>query len=114
MKVIKIVTTFRSKYMNLITSQTLIWHFAFCSAAQAAIKEEKEAEEAVAKEIKAAEDEAEAMVDAAKTALKDATDKLAAIADAASAELADFAQASYKSLLAGWEEAKKTFSENKK
>ena len=84
------------------------------AAAQAAIKEEKEAEEAVAKEIKATEDEAEAMVDAAKTALKDATDKLAAIADAASAELADFAQASYKSLLAGWEEAKKTFSENKK
>ena len=84
------------------------------AAAQAAIKEEKEAEEAAAKEIKAAEDEAEAMVDAAKAALKEATEKLAAIADAASAELVDFAQAGYKSLLAGWEEAKKTFGENKK
>ena len=32
----------------------------------------------------------------------------------ASAELADIAQAGYKSLLAGWEEAKKTFGENRK
>jgi pyruvate,orthophosphate dikinase len=84
------------------------------AAAQAAIKEEMAAEKAVEKEIKAAEDEAEAMVDAAKAALKDATDRLSAIAADASAELAEFAQAGYKSLLAGWEEAKKTFGERKK
>ena len=96
--------------MNLITSQTLIWHFAFCSAARAAIKDEK-AKEA---EVKAAEAEAEEKVDAAKAALKEATDKLTAIAADASAELADIAQAGFKSLLAGWEEAKKTFGENRK
>lgn len=77
---------------------------------QAAIKDEK-AHEA---EVKAAEAEAEAKVDAAKAALKEATDKLTSIAADASAELADIAQAGFKSLLAGWEEAKKTFGENRK
>ena len=80
------------------------------AAAQAAIKDEK-AKEA---ELKAKEAEVNDKVDAAKAALKDATDKLAAAAADASAELADLAQAGFKSLLAGWEEAKKTFGENRK
>ncbi len=80
------------------------------AAAQAAIKEEKSEEEAA----KAAQVELEAKVAAAKAALKDATDKLTSAAADASAELKDIAQAGIKSLLAGWEEAKKTFGENRK
>ena len=80
------------------------------AAAQAAIKDEK-AREA---EIKAAEAEVNDKVAAAQAALKDATDKLTAAAADASAELADIAQAGFKSLLAGWEEAKKTFGERRK
>ena len=80
------------------------------AAAQAAIRDEKAAEEA----RKAAEEEVNAKVEAARAALKDATDKLSAAAVDASAELKDIAQAGFKSLLAGWEEAKKTFGENRK
>ncbi len=87
------------------------------AAAQAAIKETRE-QEAAAKAAeearKAAEAEVNAKVEAAKAALKEATDRLSAAAVDASAELKDFAQAGYKSLLAGWEEAKKTFGENRK
>ncbi|MBQ7693333.1 MAG: pyruvate, phosphate dikinase, partial [Oscillospiraceae bacterium] len=87
------------------------------AAAQAAIKEARE-QEAAAKAAeearKAAEAEVNAKVEAAKAALKEATDRLSAAAVDASAELKDFAQAGYKSLLAGWEEAKKTFGENRK
>ena len=46
--------------------------------------------------------------------LIDAADKLTTVAADASAELKDIAQAGFKSLLAGWEEAKKTFGENRK
>ena len=84
------------------------------AAAQAAIKEinEKEAEKAAAAEN--VEAEVEARVEAAKAALKEATDKLTAIAADAGAEVKDFAQAGFKSLLAGWEEAKKTFNAERK
>ncbi len=80
------------------------------AAAQAAIKEEAEAD------AKKAEVEAEvaSKVEAAKTALKEAAEKLQAAAIDASAEIKDFAQAGFKSLLAGWEEAKKTFSQERK
>ena len=80
------------------------------AAAQAAIKDLKEEEEVK----KAAEAEVEAKVEAAKAALKDATDKLASVAADASAELKEFAQIGFKSLLAGWEEAKKTFNQERK
>ncbi len=80
------------------------------AAAQAAIKDQQAAE--AAKKI--VEAEATAKVDAARVALKEATDKLSSIASDASAELADIAQAGFKSLVAGWEEAKKTFGENRK
>ena len=80
------------------------------AAAQAAIKDEK-AKEA---ELKAAEAEVNDKVEAAKAALSDAAEKLTAAAADASAELKDIAQAGIKSLLAGWEEAKKTFGENRK
>ncbi len=80
------------------------------AAAQAAIKDEKAAEAA----RKAAEAEVNARVDAAKAALKEAADKLQSVAADATVELRDIAQAGFKSLLAGWEEAKKTFGENRK
>jgi hypothetical protein len=85
---------------------------ALCySSPQAAIKEEKAAAEAA---LKAAEAEVNDKVEAAKAALSDAAEKLTAAAADASAELKDIAQAGFKSLLAGWEQAKKTFDENRK
>ena len=80
------------------------------AAAQAAIKEEEEK----AAEVKAAEEEVNAKVEAAKAALKEATDKLSAVAVDASAELKDFAAVAFKSLKAGWDEARKTFDQEKK
>ena len=75
------------------------------AAAQAAIKEAKEQEAAE----KAAQAEVDAKVEAAKAALKDATEKLQAYAESASA----VAQKGFKALAAGWEEAKKTFNQDK-
>ena len=83
------------------------------AAAQAAIKEEDSSRKI--------EKEVEARVAAAKDALKDATDKLkdatdrlqVAAADA-SGEVKDIISAGLKSLIAGWEEAKKTFGEERK
>ena len=85
------------------------------AAAQAAIKEMNAEEEAakVAAE-KAAVEEVNEKVEAAKAALKEASDKLQAVAVDASAELKELAQVSFKSLLAGWEEAKKTFNSERK
>ena len=60
------------------------------------------------------EDEVNAKVEAAKAALKDAVDKISSVAENAGADLKDFAQAGIKSLLAGWEEAKKTFTQERK
>ena len=79
------------------------------AAAQAAIKEEKSEQEAA----KAAQAELEAKVAAAKAALKDASEKLTAAAADATGELKDVVSAGFKSLLAGWEEAKKTFGEER-
>jgi phosphoenolpyruvate-protein kinase (PTS system EI component) len=84
------------------------------AAAQAAIKESRSNAEAAEAAKKAAEAEVNAKVDAAKAALKDASEKLSAVAADASAEIKDIAQAGFKSLLAGWEQAKKTFDENRK
>ena len=84
------------------------------AAAQAAIRDEKAKADAEAEAIKAAEAELNNTVEAAKAALSDAAGQLASMAADASAELADIAQAGYKSLLAGWEEAKKTFGQNRK
>ena len=79
------------------------------AAAQAAIAQKNE--------CKAAEEDAKAEVEekvaAAKAALKDATDKLQAAAADASVELKDIVSAGFKSLVAGWEEAKKTFGEER-
>ena len=83
------------------------------AAAQAAIAKEaaEEAEkEAEAEEFKA---EVERKVEAAKTALKDAGEKFSAAAMDAGAELKDFLSAGVKSLVAGWEEVRKTFSEQR-
>ena len=80
------------------------------AAAQAAIKEMKSAEE----QAKADEAEVSEKVEAAKAALKEATDKLTAVAADASAELKELASVGFKSLLAGWEEAKKTFNSERK
>ncbi|MBR3473727.1 MAG: pyruvate, phosphate dikinase [Oscillospiraceae bacterium] len=80
------------------------------AAAQAAIKEDN----AKAEAAKNAEAEVNAKVEAAKAALKEAADKLTNAAQSAGADLKDFAQAGFKSLLAGWEEAKKTFTQERK
>jgi len=79
------------------------------AAAQAAIAEEKEAEAAA----KAAKAQVEQKVEAARAALKEAADQLSAVAADAAGELKDVASAGFKSLLAGWEEAKKTFGETR-
>ena len=79
------------------------------AAAQAAIKEK--AERTKKDEIQA---EVEAKVAAAKVALKDAADRLSTVAADKGAELKDIAQAGIKSLKAGWDEAKKTFGEERK
>ena len=90
------------------------------AAAQAAIKEdeaaaaEKEANsQAEAAEKEANKAEVERKVEAAKAALKDAADKLQTVAADAGAELKDVATAGFKSLLAGWEEFKKTYGEQR-
>ena len=89
------------------------------AAAQAAIKEEAEKEAEPKKtevkiELDIDKEDIEKKVEAAKAALKDATDKISAAAVDASAELKDVLSAGFKSLLAGWEEAKKTFGEERK
>ncbi|MBE7005750.1 MAG: pyruvate, phosphate dikinase [Ruminococcaceae bacterium] len=87
------------------------------AAAQAAIKdtaEEVKAEEAAKAAREARKAEVEKKVEAAKTALRDAADKLQSAATDAGAELKDVATAGFKSLLAGWEEFKKTYGEQRK
>ena len=83
------------------------------AAAQAVIKEEEEKNA----ESKAAEDalkaEITARVEAARAALKDAADKFQVAASDKTDDLKDFAAVAFKSLRAGWEEAKKTFDQNK-
>ena len=89
------------------------------AAAQAAIKEEAEKEAEPKKtevkiELDIDKEDIEKKVEAAKAALKDATDKISAATADAGAELKDVLSAGFKSLLAGWEEAKKTFGEERK
>ena len=84
------------------------------AAAQAVIKEEEEKNA----ESKAAEDalkaEITARVEAARAALKDAADKFQVVASDKTDDLKDFAAVAFKSLRAGWEEARKTFDQNSK
>ncbi len=80
------------------------------AAAQAAIKDEQ-SWKAEAEKIEA---DVERKVEAAKSALKEAADKLQSVAADATVELKDIAAAGLKSLLAGWEEAKKTFGQERK
>ena len=89
--------------LNYVSCSPFRVPIARLAAAQAAIKAKKE-------KAKAAEDEVNAKVDAAKDALKDAAKTLQAMAEGAGA----IAQAGIKSLLAGWEEAKKTFNDQNK
>ncbi len=96
------------------------------AAAQAAIARESEAAakqpdlkekvEAAKTAVKEAIDEAELneKVESAKTALKEAADKYSAIVADKAEDLKDVAAAAWKSLKAGWEEAKKTFDQEKK
>ena len=80
------------------------------AAAQAAIKDKKSEKEA----CQAAVEEVEAKVAAAKSALKEAADKFSVVAADATDDIKDAAKAAFKSLRAGWEEAKKTFGEERK
>ena len=82
------------------------------AAAQAAIKDQAAAAAAEERKVEA-EREVERKVEAAKTALKDAADKIQTVAADAGAELKDVASAGFKSLLAGWEEFKKTYTEQR-
>jgi pyruvate,orthophosphate dikinase len=89
------------------------------AAAQAAIKEEQAAEKEdkgfslkADLEIEVAE-EIEAKLAAAKEALQDATTRLQAVAGDATDDLKAVVAAGLKSLKAGWEEAKKTFGEER-
>ncbi len=79
------------------------------AAAQAAIKGEKDAESAK----DAVRAEVERKVEAAKSALKDAAERLQTVAADTTDDLKEVVTAGFKSLLAGWEEAKKTFGEER-
>ena len=83
------------------------------AAAQAVIKEEEEQN----KELKAAEEavmaEINTRVEAARVALKEATDKFQVIAADTTDNFKEFASVAFKSLRAGWEEARKTFDQEK-
>ncbi len=86
------------------------------AAAQAAIRDmeaEEKVEEVVGEEVDV-KAEIEAKVDAAKAALQDAAEKFQAIAGDKADDVKEFAFAAFKSLKAGWEEAKKTFDQEKK
>jgi pyruvate,orthophosphate dikinase len=80
------------------------------AAAQAAIAQQKKADE----EFQKIEEEVERKMEAAKAAFKDATEKISTVAADAGAELKDILSAGFKSLLAGWEEAKKTYGAERK
>ena len=91
------------------------------AAAQAAIKEANEPKEKVeevvdnvASRLNIDKDELNAKMDAAKAAIKDAAEKLQSKASVASDELMDILSASLKSLKAGWNEAKKTYGDERK
>ena len=77
------------------------------AAAQAAIAEEKE------NARQAEKDRLEQKVEAAKAALKEAADQLSSAAADATGELKDVVSAGFRSLLAGWEEAKRTYGETR-
>jgi pyruvate,orthophosphate dikinase len=80
------------------------------AAAQAAIKEEKSAEE-VSREFK---EDINEKIASARAALNVAADRLQAAYADVSADIKDVAAAGFKSLKAGWEEFKKTFDEERK
>ena len=104
------VEFFHSVGLDYVSCSPFRVPIARLAAAQAAIKDQKAAEAAA----EAEKVEVEEKVEAAKAALKEAAEKLSAAAVDASAELKDIASAGFKSLLAGWEEAKKTFGEQRK
>ena len=83
------------------------------AAAQAAIKEKQEKELLVSDTKAILRAEVDTKVTAARAALKDAAEKLGTIAADKGADLKDFASAGFKSLKAGWEEARKTFGEER-
>ena len=104
------VEFFHSVGLDYVSCSPFRVPIARLAAAQAAIKDQKAAEAAA----EAEKVEVEEKVEAAKAALKEAVEKLSGAAVDASAELKDIASAGFKSLLAGWEEAKKTFGEQRK
>ena len=75
------------------------------AAAQAAIKDMDNGT--------TARSDMEERVEAAKKALQEATTRVASAAASATVELKDAASAAFKSLIAGWEQAKKTFNEER-
>ena len=82
------------------------------AAEKAELNEKVEAAKAA---LKDAADKAELneKVETARAALKDVSDKFQSIAAGKTDDLKEIAAAAFKSLKAGWEEAKKTFEEKK-
>ncbi|MBR3368033.1 MAG: pyruvate, phosphate dikinase, partial [Lachnospiraceae bacterium] len=78
------------------------------AAAQAAITEKMAADAAPADEEEEIKAEIDEKVEAAKKAMKEASEKFQAIAADKTDDLKEFAAVAFKSLRAGWEEAKKT------
>ena len=104
---------FRVPIARLAAAQAAIARESEAAAKQPDLKEKVEAAKTAVKE---AIDEAELneKVESAKTALKEAADKYSAIVADKAEDLKDVAAAAWKSLKAGWEEAKKTFDQEKK
>ena len=127
------VEFFHSAGLDYVSCSPFRVPIARLAAAQAVIKEEeakgkeeKNAEEALKAEINAKVDAAKAAlkeaaekaelnekVEAARVALKDVAEKFQVIASSKTDDFKDVAAVAFKSLKAGWEEAKKTFDQEK-
>ncbi len=110
------VEFFHKAGMDYVSCSPFRVPIARLAAAQAAITAEKEAAEKVDLKAKAEDVKADLndKLETAKAALKEASEKYRAIAADKADDLKDVAAAAWKSLKAGWEEAKKTFDEEKK
>ncbi len=110
------VEFFHKAGMDYVSCSPFRVPIARLAAAQAAITAEKEAAEKIDMKAKAEDVKADLndKLETAKAALKEASEKYRAIAADKAEDLKDVAAAAWKSLKAGWEEAKKTFDEEKK
>ena len=97
--------------LNYVSCSPFRVPIARLAAAQAAIAEDQEKAAAAEESSKILTEE---KIEAAKAAIKETADRLQAAAVDASAELKDIFSAGFKGLLAGLEEAKKIYTEERK